>query len=387
MVLKAMESEPERRYPSASEMRSDVDAVRTVVGSQPVEASLMPASEQLREVPKPGRTKPLAVLVVVLLAAAILAGVVLKFFGAPEESMTKSGSDVAFKPDLATKERPFKNCLGMRFVPVPILGGPSVGKHILFSIWETRVRDYKAFMKTQPDREWLATKFSQELDHPAVRMTWQDAADFCAWLTQEDRKGGLLTDDEFYRLPSDYEWSCAVGIGDVEDPLRTPGEKYEDQKRLFAWGNFWPPPPGFGNFGGEELQRDPWRGRPFPDNIDPWLSGYEDAFSRTAPVGTFGANMFGLFDTSGNVYEWVDSFKTNAGLERTARGSAWNDFAMGRLRLTYRVFNDPNITFDTKGFRVVLERGAQGQEQLVPRTETIAGQVYLCWRGQEVEFQ
>ncbi len=44
----------------------------------------------------------------------------------------------------ATKDAPFVNSLGMKFIPVPITGGPTDGQRVLFSIWETRVQDYEA---------------------------------------------------------------------------------------------------------------------------------------------------------------------------------------------------------------------------------------------------
>ncbi|GAH08724.1 unnamed protein product, partial [marine sediment metagenome] len=118
---------------------------------------------------------------------------------------------------LATQDKPFENSLGMRFVPVPITGGPSNGKRVLFSIWETRVKDYEVFIKENLKIEWSGKRIKQQEDHPAVFMTWQDAVGFCKWLTVKARKGGKLSKDEAYRLPTDHEWSCAVGIGELED--------------------------------------------------------------------------------------------------------------------------------------------------------------------------
>ncbi len=49
-------------------------------------------------------------------------------------------------PEMATKERPFINSLGMKFVPVPVNGGPTDGKRVLFCICQTRVKDLSAFV-------------------------------------------------------------------------------------------------------------------------------------------------------------------------------------------------------------------------------------------------
>ncbi|MGB3121110.1 MAG: SUMF1/EgtB/PvdO family nonheme iron enzyme, partial [Verrucomicrobiales bacterium] len=154
-------------------------------------------------------------------------------------------------PAQATKDEPFVNTLGMKFVPVPITGGPTDGKRVLFSVWETRVQDYEAFVK-ETKHEWEKPKFEQGPTHPTVMVSWEDAQAFCAWLTYKERKAGKLGADEVYRLPSDHEWSCAVGIGDKEDSAMLPSEKHTKLKTECLWGGEWPPPAETGNFSGEE---------------------------------------------------------------------------------------------------------------------------------------
>jgi hypothetical protein len=196
----------------------------------------------------------------------------------------------------ATKERPFINSLGMKFVPVKIKGGPSGGQRVLFSVWETRVQDYEAFV-AETKREWSKPGFPQGPTHPAVNVRLLDAQAFCEWLTERERKSGLLGADEVYRLPTDHEWSCAVGIGAREDATLPPIDKSRKIPGEFPWGDTWPPPEGTGNFSGRESTgHEIWPGqRPIPD--------FRDEFPETSPVGSFSANALGLYDLAGNIYE------------------------------------------------------------------------------------
>jgi hypothetical protein len=82
----------------------------------------------------------------------------------------------------ATKEHSWENSLGMKFVPVS-------GTKVLFSIWDTRVRDYEAFVKAT-GREWRRPDFKQDPTHPAVNVSWIDAQAFCEWLTEKERTAG-----------------------------------------------------------------------------------------------------------------------------------------------------------------------------------------------------
>tara|TARA_R110000850_G_scaffold3926_2_gene18677 strand:- start:124 stop:3600 length:3477 start_codon:yes stop_codon:yes gene_type:complete len=245
----------------------------------------------------------------------------------------------------ATKDKPFENSLGMRFVPVPITGGPSDGEIVLFSIWETRVADYEAFIKTNRNREWPELDFKQDDDHPAVNVTWEDAVAFCEWLTEEDRKKGKLGKDEHYRLPTDHEWSCAVGIGKEEDEALLPDAKSGKIADIYPWGKKFPPPKGAGNYYGEET-----KGNPF-DIREP-IEGYDDGYDRTAPVGSFEVNEYGLYDMGGNVWECCQEWVSTKQVRRVLRGGSGLD---SRLLLSSARFSTPpDRSIGFSGFRVVV---------------------------------
>jgi hypothetical protein len=248
----------------------------------------------------------------------------------------------------ATKEKPFVNSLGMKFVPVPITGGPTGGKRVLFSIWETRVQDYEVFAK-ETQRAWPKPGFEQGPTHPAVDVTWPDAKAFCEWLTERDRKDGRVSATQRYRLPTDHEWSCAAGIGEREDPMRTAKEKHRKIADVFPWGGEWPPSPGTGNFSGEESSG---AANPGGRMI---LTGYRDDFVSTAPVGTFSADRLGLFDLAGNVREWCEDRWSDGEAWRVSRGGAFNSGGLPELLSSDRTQIGEAILRADIGIRPVLE--------------------------------
>ena len=253
----------------------------------------------------------------------------------------------------ATKGQPHENSIGMKFVPVPISGNPAGPRTVLFSIWETRVRDYETFVR-RTKQTWPKPNFKQTEMHAAVMVTWDDANEFCKWLTDKERDEGKIGLKDRYRLPTDHEWSCAIGIGADEDADATPSEKNGKIANVYPWGNSWPPPPESGNFCGEETARNPIPGRP-P------IQGYKDDFERMAPVGKFPANQFGLHDLAGNATELVeDWYKPES---PTMRGSCYSWRTPGRFLSSFRIGTPRNSRSSAIGFRCVLEAGGS---QAVP---------------------
>ena len=243
------------------------------------------------------------------------------------------------------------NGLGQVFVPVP-------STHVSFSIWETRVKDFAAFAATQPKRDrtnWnrsfyhAITPVSPGPDFPVVNVSWNDAQAFCQWLTAAEHRSGLLPAGARYRLPTDEEWSQAVGIGDRETG-GTPREKSAKLANVYPWGTQFPPPPGAGNFADQTAKNcfTNW----------PAIANYTDGFVTTAPVGSFTPNALGIYDLAGNALEWCDDFYDASHKQRVLRGGAWNNCGPKSLLASYREHVAPGRYSVTTGFRCVLENSA-----------------------------
>jgi formylglycine-generating enzyme required for sulfatase activity len=247
----------------------------------------------------------------------------------------------------ASKSDGWTNSLGMVFVPVPYT-------KVAFSIYETRVRDFAAFAATNPKLDgtnWNhafyhgVTPVSPGPDYPVVSVSWNDATAFCAWLTETERAAGKIQAGKSYRLPTDKEWSQAVGIGDREAGT-TPKEKSAKLENVYPWGTQFPPPSGAGNFADQAALNyfTNW----------PHIDGYNDEFVATSPVGTFAPNQLGLFDLAGNALEWCADLYEPGKTQRVLRGGAWNNCGPKSLLSSYREHVAPERYSVVTGFRCVL---------------------------------
>jgi serine/threonine protein kinase len=251
--------------------------------------------------------------------------------------------------------KPWANSLDMKFVP---LG------QIHFAVWQTRVRDFAAFVEatgydaaggmssvvTQNgfklnSLSWKEPGFVQTQDDPVVGVSWEDAGQFCDWLTRKERAEGILSAFQRYRLPTDAEWSFAVGL--TRETGGTPEERSGDVKNVYPWGNRFPPPNDFGNYAGSESRTGA------PQNW-PVIAGYHDAYPRTGPVTVFPPNQKGISSLGGNVWEWCDDKYKNGLNWRTLRGGSWATSRAEETLSSYRRGYDPYFRSDDVGFRCVI---------------------------------
>jgi hypothetical protein len=344
IIDRALQADPALRFSSARELRDAIEP---------------PLALAKQKACTPARVFRASSLIVPLLVAGLATGafLVVKRHSAAglrkAESVGLAAAGTPGTPAAATKDAPFVNSLGMRFVPVPITGGPTGGQRVLFSVWETRVQDYEVFVR-ETKRERPKPVFEQGLTHPAMGVGWEDAQAFCVWLTEREHKDGRLASNERYRLPSDHEWSCAVGIGDREAAARLPNEKSGKFPDVFPWGRAWPPPATSGNFAGEELQPALTAGK-YSYIAGGVLAGYRDGHVHTAPAASFPANSLGLHDLSGNVWEWCEDWYDASGKERVLRGGSWDNNTPIHLRSSQRGRLTPAYRYFTSfGFRCVL---------------------------------
>jgi formylglycine-generating enzyme required for sulfatase activity len=193
----------------------------------------------------------------------------------------------------------------------------AVGRYeVTFDQWHACLKD-KACTHKPDDHNWGANS------RPVINVTWHQVHIYLLWLS---RKTGHI-----YRLPSEAEWEYVNRAGTTSN---------------FWWGN----EPGKNNANCKDCKSQ-WSAK------------------SSAPVGSFQPNPFGLFDTVGNVFEWVSDCwnPDHEGAENTTapRTTGVCEFRVIRggsfyyfnkvSRASYRAKNRPGVKSYWLGFRVVRE--------------------------------
>jgi formylglycine-generating enzyme required for sulfatase activity len=193
---------------------------------------------------------------------------------------------------------------------------------------------YDGVWREHTELNWRHTGFDQGPSHPVVCIAWTDAMAYAGWLSE--RTG------QQYRLPSASEWEYAAGAGAAgvspwaeESALACRDANVADQSA--------------------QAQYPGWK-----------VFGCHDGYVFTAPVGSFAPNAFGLYDTLGNVFQWVaDCWHDNYD-GAPQDGSAWQGGDCSRhevrggswftdpafVRTTYRNRFNTDYRTSTVGFRV-----------------------------------
>ncbi len=178
--------------------------------------------------------------------------------------------------------------------------------------------------------EGPGSNLKKRMDHPAVQISWNDAEAYSRWAGK--------------RLPTEAEWELAARGG--------------LEQKLYPWGDELTPE--------GEHRCNIWQGK-FPD-----MNTKGDGYVGTAPARSFEPNDFGLYNTSGNVWEWCADwfsrdFHTNGALEdpvgppsgadKVAKGGSYlcHKSYCNRYRVSGRTAISPDSSTGHMGFRCALD--------------------------------
>jgi|GEM_PF-412250 len=186
--------------------------------------------------------------------------------------------------------------------------------------YEVTFAEYDKFAEAT-DREKPNDRGWGRGNRPVINVSWHDANAYAEWLTQQTGKT--------YRLPTEAEWEYVARAGTTTQ---------------YWWGNT--ASHDYANYGNTVKGKDRWK--------------------YTAPVGSFEPNSFGIYDTAGNVWEWVydiyssdysnslssDPKGPSTGSSRVVRGGGWYSTA-SYCRAAVRGSNSPVVRDYDLGFRLL----------------------------------
>lgn len=208
---------------------------------------------------------------------------------------------------------------------------------------EVTNQEFRAFANNH-DSGYVGSQSLNGDNMPVVMVTWQQAAEFCNWMSKKDglpavyvkQNGTLTTRDPIpsgYRLPTEAEWEYSARKSKSGSFMKYP------------WGDKFPPPEKFGNFADVSAK----------SLVGFSLENYNDGYKATAPPGVFGINALGIADLGGNVAEWChdnytiyplkesytyeDPTGPEEGGHHVVKGSSWKHASISTLRISYRDYS------------------------------------------------
>ena len=153
-------------------------------------------------------------------------------------------------------------------------------------------------------------------NRPVEQVSWNDCKEFI-------RKLNALTGKEF-RLPKESEWEYAAKGGNKSHGYTYSGCNSDDALEQYGW---------------------------YDKNAYDCGSSHPDY--GTHAVKQKRPNELGIYDMSGNVWEWCEDLYSSSGSHRVIRGGSWGDDA-GRCRVSNRHYFDPSFRDSYLGFRLAL---------------------------------
>jgi len=147
---------------------------------------------------------------------------------------------------------------------------------------------------------WRNPGYTQDDTHPVACVNWYDAQAYAAWLSKKTGRQ--------YRLPVEAEWEYACYGGSQSEYC-----------------------------GGNDI------------NAVAWYDG--NSGKTTHPVGQKQANGYGLYDMSGNMWQWMENKYDDKNGWRARRGGSWDNAPLN-VRAAYRNYSDPAKRDNYYGFRL-----------------------------------